>query len=516
MTEIKESNWHATRTGALATAAITAALTALIYLQIDLKIPILLSALGGLVLAASIKTGNMKKYATVAKPVSAALTMASGTLILLSTVEYARAAFQRITETLTGTSTIQGIIDTVIQNLASFSGYSLATTAAFITATGTALIYWDRVDTEKTVGTRKQDIYFNIILVLVAVFMAFGTAIINNIPITKVTGLLQKTITVQGKASGIVAGLLLIAAYITLGRAWRALPIREMVPRNQIEYYDKLKKAETFFKWLLLPAIAAATAATPMIQIKVLEYLAPLTTVAFRNTLATVTAASITLLATSKILKILAGDRKTVTRFIPYLVFAAAAYLAGNLLAPHATATVNQSPQFIQEIFRIAKSRVGTPAIVVAGMAAAASLAVSLKTSVKSFKGMGFIPKGLEGTFLASTGIFIASVGLHLYQPIPVMLLLGVASSLTVWEIGKRSAVLGREIGRKGTSTRSELVQITSKIVVAVLAVIAARTLLFLIQGQTLEMPSSGLTTVVTVLSALAAVLLAFSMKEVS
>lgn len=516
MTEIKESNWHATRTGALATAAITAALTALIYLQIDLKTPILLSAIGGLILAASIKIGNMKKYATVAKPVSAALTMISGIFILLSTAEYARAAFQRITETLTGTTTAQGMINTVIQNIASFSGYSLATTAAFITATGTALIYWDRVETEKTVGTRKQDIYFNIILVIVAIFMAFGTAIINNIPITKVTDLLQKTINVQGQASGIVAGLLLISAYITLGRAWRALPIREIVPRNQIEYYDKLNKGETFFKWILLPAIAVAAAAAPVLQIKMLGYMTPLTTIAFRNLLTMVTAASIILLTASKTLKILASDRKTVTRFIPYLIFAAAAYTAGNLFAPYATATVNQLPAFIQEIFNIAQSRIGTPAIVIAGMAAAASLALGIKTTVKSFKKFGFIPKGLEGTFLASTGIFIASVGLHLYQPIPIMLLLGVASSLTVWEIGKRSTVLGREIGRKGTSTKSELVQIISKIAVAVLAVIAARTMLFLVKGHGMKMASSGLTTLVTVLSAIAAVLLAFSMKEVS
>ncbi|MFB6180259.1 MAG: hypothetical protein ABEJ93_00115 [Candidatus Nanohalobium sp.] len=514
MTQIKETNWNTSRTGAAAAITLSIGLTAVITNYIDLQLPLLIASAGGLLLAASIKAASIEKFKTLSKPASGVLTLLSGTAILAASSLFAVESFQKIMETVENVSSIEQLLKALWERIFSLSGYSLVLTASFITVMGAALIYWDRVEGEKKVGTRKQDIYFNAVLAAVAAFTAFGSAIINKVPLQEIISLVQTGLSYQGQVSGIAAGILLISTYLAGKRAWINLPMKETVPRKYMEHYRKLGKIETGFKWIILPLPAIATSAAPFTSVKYLRPFTAFSSPSIRILLLSATAVSLTSVLLVKALKLVASDSRTVTRFIPYTLFAAAAYFGGIFLAPVAQGMVGRLPSFIQTGLTPLTDAVGMPALIIAGMAAATAVTVSFKSLVKTLKATGFIPKGLEGVLLASLGVFLSSVGTHLYKPDPTLLLLGVAAALTVWEIGKRSAVLGREIGRKGSSFRSELVQVASRITAGLITVVLVRTALFIFEKGILKLPGHSFTAAFTVLAALGSLLLAFSLKE--
>lgn len=75
------------------------------------------------------------------------------------------------------------------------------------------------------------------------------------------------------------------------------------------------------------------------------------------------------------------------------------------------------------------------------------------------------------GTQFASTGVFLATVAAGVSGASVLVVCLGIATSLLVWDLGEFAGTLGREIGREGTSRRAEIVHGVGAVGLAVVAV---------------------------------------------
>jgi len=147
-------------------------------------------------------------------------------------------------------------------------------------------------------------------------------------------------------------------------------------------------------------------------------------------------------------------------------------------------------------------------------MTAASVFAILLKIFMGIMRGFGIVPRGLEGTTMMASGIFFSSVGMFLYAPNAVVLFIGVALSMVSWEIGKRSVILGREVGRSGTTYQAELVQILSKLIIAFLAVVVARTALIAVNSLTFSVPGGATGFIVFILAVTGVGFLTASLKN--
>jgi hypothetical protein len=512
--EISENNWSITYWGAASAVLIAFLYSIYAVSGIALVIPLIGSAAAGLVLAASIKSGNLKRFRPAVRPLSGVLTLVSGASLLYSYTIFSQAALRSTLGSISNVSSLNQLLILLQGKFFTFAGYGFATGAMFITFTGIGVILWDRLEEEKAVGTRKHDIYFTGILAAITLFSAFGTAFINKVPFGKVSNTAFTAYMSQGPASGIIAGFMLVVTYLASRKAWKALPVREMVPREWIEGYDRLKKPEKVFRWLILPFTGMAVAAHSFVELSYIQVLSPLATPGFRLLMLAVLAASIAAIMTVKILKVLAGDREILARLTPYLVFGGLVYLSSFYLSAFLPQIISAFPPVISSLITQVKSSIGPHSLVMAFMTVSAAAALLLKTLISALKGAGLIPRGLEGTMLTSAGVFFTALGLHLYVPRPNILFAGVAASLAIWEIGKRSTVLGREIGRKGSSLKTELVQLTSRLVMVLVAVIGARTLHLFVESDQFSFSPGTFSFEVILLSVIGLGLLAYSLKE--
>jgi hypothetical protein len=512
--EISEKNWSITYWGAASAVLIAVLYSIYAVSGIALVIPLLVSAGAGLVLAASIKSGNLKRFRPAVRTASGVLTLVSGALLLYSLTLFSQAALRSTLGSIKNVISLNQLLLLVQEKFFTFAGYGFATGAMFITFTGIGVLLWDRLEEEKAVGTRKHDIYFTGILAVITLFSAFGTAFINKVPFGKVSNNAFNAYMSQGSFSGIIAGFMLVITYLVSRRAWKSLPIREMVPREWIEGYDKMKKPETIFRWLILPFLGLAVGAHSLVELRYIQVLSPLATPGSRLLMLAVLAASIAAIATVKILKVLAGDREILVRLTPYLVFGGLVYLSSFYLSAFVPQIISTFPSIISSVITQVKSSIGPHSLVMVFMTVSAAAALLLKTLISTLKGMGLIPRGLEGTMLTSAGVFFTALGLHFYLPRPNVLFAGVAASLAIWEIGKRSTILGREIGRKGSSLKTELVQLTSRLVMVIVAVIGARTLHLFVESGSFSFSPGTFNFEVVLLSVIGLGLLAYSLKE--
>lgn len=511
MSGLTDRNWSITYTGTMAVLALVAGFLYMVMGSVPYMESLILAGIAGIIFAITSRLTAMERFQTFGKPLSGFLAMISGTLLVASVALFAASSVEVLTSVISSGESFIGVARSVVVTIMGLVGLLLGT---YLTVTGSSLVVWDRLDSKVPVGPGRSDLVFTAILAAITVFSVFGTAIIKQVSLSEYLETARTVLVSADPLSGVVSGFLLIMAYIMFSKAWGALPIRESVPRQNINIYDRLAKLETVVKWLLVPVVGGATAITDFADLTQLEPLLVLTTESLRQIMLQVILVSLSIIIAVKLLQLVTGDRSKLKTLAPYFVFGAVAYIA----APYLTGIIDTMlatipEQFASELTPMA-DELGKNNMVLALMTFASGTAFILKTMMGILRGFGIIPRGLEGTTLAATGIFMTSIGVHIFQPSPSILFTGVAVSMVVWEIGKRSTILGREVGKKGSSLQAETVQVISKVVVAAVAVLVARTLLVAVRDISISLPEGPQALIVFLLSALGVTLIAFSLKE--
>lgn len=505
--ELADRNWNITFLGAA--SVIISALGFFTYMasSIPVRNPLLVAAGAGIVFALASKVEDLEKLKTLMRPLSGFLNMTAGAMLIGSALLFGTNSIPIAMEALNqfnGDSLIAMIRIVLLPLL----GYLTVLFGVFIAGTGSSLVLWDRVDERVPLGAGKTDFMFTGILAALTLFGVFGAAFLKNLPLGKFIQSFTQLVLHSTDFATVIASILFLVSYRTVRVAWKALPIRESVPRSSRETYDKLKKPEKAVRWLVIPALSLGIAVQGFIDLKYLNYFAPLSSSTARKLFAVVILISIAAYIGVKVLKILTSGRDKLKRLIPYVLFGVVAYLAAPFLTGYIS-VLNGLPVVSSLI-----DAVGPTQFVMILMTVASAATVMLKIFMGVLRGFGLVPKGLEGTTMAASGIFFSSIGYHLYNPDVVLLFTGVAVSMAAWELGKRSVILGREIGRSGSTYQAELVQVLSKIVIAFVAVVAARTVLVAVKNMTFSVPSGTSGFLIFLLTLLGVGLLTASLKD--
>lgn len=514
MTEnLPERNWNITSIGAL--SVILIALGFLIYLSssIPLQRPILMAVAAGIIFAISSKIGDLDKIKALMKPLSGFLNMTAGAVLFASLLLFYSSSLQIALETF---NQFEGdsIISLVRAVILPIIGYSVVLFGSFLSGTGSSLIFWDRVDERVPVRAERTDFLFTSILGGLTLIGIFGTAFLKQLPLGNYLQSAAELLVSTNSFSTITAGILIFITYRAGRSAWKALPIRESVPRKNREQYDKLGKPEKVVRLLIIPALSIGTALQGFVNINYLNYLSVLSSSGLRTLYIGIIVVSITIYLAVKVLKTVTEDRQKIKRLIPYTIFGIAAYMLAPFLGGYIQPLIAELPANISGALTPIIQSVGITQFAMIVMTLASGAAVILKMWMGILRAFGLVPKGLEGTTLVASGIFFSSIGIHLYAPNPVVLFIGVAASMASWELGKRSVILGREIGHSGSTYQAELVQLVSKLFVGLLAVIAARTALVAVRNAEFSVPVGTPGFVVFILTLIGISFLTASMKE--
>ena len=486
---MKESNWKITRTGYLTTILIFTIFLVLTLSQIEEATPLILAAVGGVVFAISSKLRSIDTIKPLSKPLSEFLSMIAAATFILAFIIFSSSSFELALEAFE-----EAEAETITQYFAivliPLIGYKIAVFGTFISSIGATLLYNDGVGERVSLEKHREQYLFPIILVVLAILAAFGTAIIQGISPFSWIGTLRDIFLAESQVSGLLAGIILFLAYRALRIAWKLLPMRELVPRTSRTKYDALKKPEKIFRLIIIPAFVLLLAISDWVETSYFATINTLSASLVRSTLFNILIISLVIIPLVKLLRLIKTDREKLKSSSPYIIFAAITYaiawylserieplisdLSGEagILASELLETMGAEP-FILILFTIAS---------IAGL--------MIKSTMKMARRIGLTPESLEGVTLVSSGIFFTSVGVYLFSATnPNLLFVGVAASMLTWEIGRRSVILGKEVGRKAGTTRSEIIRITSNIMLALIAVIIARTLHIAIQGLEIAAP---------------------------
>lgn len=507
-------NWDITYIGAA--GLIVATLAFIVYMASNTSVwrPIVMAAGAGAVFAVSSRLGDVDRLRAVARPLAGFLAMVAGVLLVGSGIVYSSSSLEMVMEIVDGFGgdSVLGLVRAVFLPL---FGYSIALFGTFIAGTGATLVVWDRVDDRVSVGAGRTDLMFTGILGALTLTGVFGTAFLRDIPIRQYAVEAAGMLVASDSFGGVIAAVLLVVAYRSLRWAWRVLPIRELVPRSERDSYDRLARWEAVAGWVVVPLLALGTAAQGL-GVPALRVLSVLALPAVRRVLGVVAAGSLAVVIVVRLVKLVTGDHDAVRRLLPYVMFGLVAYLSAPLLTGPLDAVIVDLPSSVASVVEPAVSSIGPIQAVMVLMTVASAVAVMLKLQMDMLSGFGLVPEGLGGTTLVAAGILFAAVGFHLFSPSPVVLFTGVAVSMATWEVGKRSVILGQEIGRAGSTYQAELVQLVSKAVIVAVVVVAARTLLVAVENMTFSVPSGPAGLVVFLLAVVGVGLLTAALKDVT
>jgi len=147
--------------------------------------------------------------------------------------------------------------------------------------------------------------------------------------------------------------------------------------------------------------------------------------------------------------------------YLPLTPLAVGSFLTAVAVVSHepaAAAVLEQSTSdTAQRMLRELFATVGSFALLTGGILLGLATAACAAVSVSLVHAVGLLGRD-SGTQLAGSGVFLAAIAAGISSvPIPAVLV-GVAASLYVLDLGEFATTLGQEIGRAGTSRRAEIV----------------------------------------------------------
>ena len=486
---MKESNWKITRTGYLTTILIFATFLGLTLSQIEETTPLILAAIGGVIFALSSKLRSIETIEPISKPLSEFLSMIAGATFISALMIFSSSSFELALEAFEETEA-----DTITQYFAivliPIIGYKIAVFSTFISSIGATLLYNDGVGERVSLERHREQYLFTIILLVLAILAAFGTAIIQGISPVSWMGELRNIFLADSEVSGFLAGIILFVAYRVLRLAWKLLPMRELVPRTSRSKYDALKKPEKIFRLIIIPLLVLLLAISDWVETPYLEILSYLSTPLARGMLFNIFLASLMIITLVKSLRLVKTDRDKLKNFSPYIIFAIITYVIAWLISERIELLISNLSGETGILASDLLETMGAEPFILILLTIASVAGLMMKSTMKIARKVGLTPESLEGVTLVSSGIFFTSIGIYLFSTTnPNLLFVGVAASMLTWEIGKRSVILGKEVGRKAETTRSELIRIISDTLLVAIAVLVARIFHIAIQGLELATP---------------------------
>ncbi len=488
---LSEKNWRITRLGAIAVAVLSAAY---IYAVMEASVfdqSLVLAAASGAFYAVASRLAGAERFGSMARPVSSFLSMTSGVLLIAAAAVFTQSSFEVLSALVTLDQGISTILLSVFTTLVGAGGLILG---SYFIMNGVILVLSEKLDEGTPVGPQSSDLVFTGILIGVTVLSVAGTAFLTDLePGAYITALLE-TLIAPETVPATVTGLIFVTTYFISARAWRSLPFSELVPSDHSDTYGKLARVEQFFRFLAVPVIGLLIALNDSPEMLEAAVLGGLDTPGFREFMLYLIFASILAFVGVKVIQAFTGDREWMKSLAPYLLFTGLAWLIAPYVAIVLDVFASTAPELIATPVEEMLAELGQRNTGLVFLTAASGLSFLLKSFTGLLKGLGFVSEGLEGTGFSAFGVLSVALGLYIFQASPssVLLFTGVALSMVVWEIGRRSTVLGMEVGREGASMQGEFVQVLLKLAVALIAIVAAETVLVLLsQVGTPAIPGS-------------------------
>ncbi len=122
------------------------------------------------------------------------------------------------------------------------------------------------------------------------------------------------------------------------------------------------------------------------------------------------------------------------------------------------------------------------------------------------------LPEYADGAALLSVGLFTGSVGGLLVGLHPLVGFVGIASSFVVWDVNTHAVSLGRELGRRTSTRRAELVHLGGSLLTAALGVTVGTAGVFLTGA--IPSPPERIAPVTAAVSIVGLLALVFSLKR--
>lgn len=496
-------NWSITWFGMLVIVLLAGGFTAVIVQRLFFTRGLLFGLAGGAIIAISIYGERNKRLKQITQPVSGFITAVGSIVVLLGLALTGQAYYETViagSDILQSVESIQGLfglVPDVISILILYNGMVLL-------GAGGLFVLTDRIDGDNRVeGTTSLDLIFFILLVILVAIMGVGDmvfeaakSVLAGISIVAMLGSLLSSGT---GFDGVITGVLLIVTYMVTARAWKRLPIASLVPRRHKDLYDSVASYETYLRFGLIPLlglvlIVDGIVGIPQFPVVLTAIQAPVV----REMLFEVLAVSAISLIIVRLIRTFTKARTLARKYGTYVVYLGLLYLASTPLGIMLEAVLNVITRtelpFTSTIENGSQAVIefmgGHEPVALAVFALILLVGISIKVSLRTLEVYGFVPPGLDGTAFIALAIFLVSIGMGLRDE-TTLLLIGTALTLIIWENGKRTTELGREIGRTGTTIQSQAVFLAGSVVLGVVGIILGTQAITVFDHITLQQSES-------------------------
>lgn len=496
-------DWNITWFGIVTMLVLVGIFLRTIMLSTEYSRGLLVSLLGGAIIAASIYGERSDRIEPLLEPSSALLTAVGGIVIMAGFGMIFGSYYDTVFAGGGFFESINGLAD-IFGILPGLMGVFLFHGGAVLVGAGALFLFSDRIDGQNRVsGTTSLDLIFLVILVVIVAVLGVGDilfdvarSLLTGISIVAVLGALVSSGT---GFDGLIAGILLILTYFIGARAWRRLPIASLVPRRYKDRYDRLAGYERYMRYGIVPLLGLVLIVDGIVGISMYPFiLGLLQSSGLREIMIEILLVSIGALIFVRVIRTFTRLRELTKRYGTYLVYLVLLYLLSTPLGIVLESFLNVMAQAdfegagaIHDGGAAIVEFMGGHDVVALGILALILVSgISIKAGLRIFEVYGFVPPGLDGTAFISLAVFLWAIAFGLREQ-TALLLIGTALTLILWELGKRTTELGREIGPAGSALQSQTVFLAGSLLLGALGVVVGTQLLTLFEQTTITQPAS-------------------------
>lgn len=460
-TSLTSKNWKITRFGALTVIILAISFLGYSIQMVDSQSALIIAGIAGLLFGLSGKFGDIEKLKSISRPISGFLGMGAGFLFILAYLTFLEAQVELLFELFDQYEDFPQLMSVILMT---FSGYLVALFGVFLATTGSVLVYWDEAGEKTPLGTGKRDFLFTGVLISVTALSVFGSAVLTDYSLNEGWSLVEGIFVDSNDIPGITTAILILITYKISRLMGSELPTRALVPEKRRDLYDKVSRLSMFSAWLASPLLALLLVFSDFVDLSELRFIEILATESIRQFMVNWILFGVFVIILVNFVKFATRDRDKIRSLYPFIVFGLTAYVMAFLMTGYVSEVIAQLPPEMRLPVSQFAGSVGDVNFVMILLILASILSVFLNMLISFIRSIGMIPKGLEGVTLVSASLFFTSIGVYLYSQESIILFMGVAISVVTWEIGRRSVVLGKEVGREAPTLSAEAVQTAFKL----------------------------------------------------
>lgn len=492
-----EGNWNLTYLGSSTLFLVFAIFVSYLVSSSHWISPILIAVTAGLILGISTRIKYNTQSSYFLKPFSEFLGMLAGFLLIVSFLIFFSLSFSMILETIehVASETPQQLVSLVVLPIL---GYSMILIGLFFSSISSLLISSEQIDSTKSIGVQNKDYLFPIVIGVLTILVVLGTNFIQDLPISDIISWIIVILTGNSIFSSLKSGALIFITYLVAKNAWDLLSIARIL-EDFTSFYNRLPLTRLNTKLVVLFCLAVVLES--FINLPILNYLAIFDTTEFRNSLLFITAISLGLIGFVRFLRLVTVERQKLKNYLPFIIFGFLAYFIAVIFSAILGYIVSFLPEIIENILRVLEDTIGVVSIVMILMTISSISVIFLKSLINFLKKFRILNSGLENITLLSGGIFLSSTGFYLYNPNQTVLFIGITASLIIWSLGKRFVLLGKEIGKEGSTKQFELFSIVSLGIVGFISFLLSELFLLYVNQALIPLISERTSFVVFLLS---------------